>query len=267
MKTILARLADRLILQPSTDPIDPEDRQRILIPFGRGHLEVWANEVHQDAEAPKLIALKFPGTGGRAERAGPHPCELWPEFASNIWTLNPAGYGGSDGPATLQTMAAQNDTVFEFVRKEMPDHQILLTGNSLGCLSALYLAARHEVAGIFVRNPPPLQQLIATQSQYNWWNFGMARFVADQIPSELDAIANAANCQSPAFFLRSGQDTLVPESFQRKIIDAYQGPKQEFIIPGAEHHELVAEEDFERYKLEMMRFKDQWMQYIGMKRG
>ena len=223
MKTFLSRVADRLVLCPSNDPIDPEDRQRVLIPFDGGHLEAWTNEVHQDTDSPKLVAIKFPGTGGRAERAGPHPCELWPEFSSKIWTINPAGYGGSDGSASLSTMPAQADAVFSFVRRELSDHRILLVGNSLGCLSALYLAARHQVAGIFVRNPPPLQQLIATRPKYNWWNFGMARFVAAQIPLELDAIANAARCECPAFFLRSEKDTVVPASFQRRIIDAYAG--------------------------------------------
>ena len=260
MKTLLSQLADRLVLMPSTDPIDPEDRQRILIPFDGGHLEAWANEVHQDVESPKLIALKFPGTGGRAERAGPHPCELWPDFASKIWTINPAGYGGSDGRATLQTMPAQNDAVFEFVRRELPDHKILLTGNSLGCLSALYLAARREVVGIYLRNPPPLQQLIADRPRYNWWNFGTARYVAAQIPTELDAITNAARCDCPAFFLRSEKDTVVPETYQRKIIDAYAGELQEFVVPGAEHDEFVAEEDHERYVAEVEQFKDRWME-------
>jgi len=258
MKFLLAKLADRFVLRPSNDPIDPEDRQRVLIPFDGGHLEVWMNEVHQNINSPKLIALKFPGTGGRAERAGPHPCELWPDFASKIWTINPAGYGGSDGPATLQTLAAQSEAVLSFARKELPDHQILLIGNSLGCLSALYLGSRHEVAGIFVRNPPPLRQLIADREKYNWWNFGMARLLAAQIPKELDPIDNASRCTCPAFFLRSEKDSLVPESYQRKVINAYAGTLQEFIIPGAEHDEFVAEEDFDSYRAAIENFKLEW---------
>lgn len=258
MKKLLAQLADRLVLRASTDPIDPEDRQRVLIPFGSGHLEAWTNEVHQRPDSPKLLALKFPGTGGRAERAGPHPCELWPDFSSKIWTVNPAGYGGSDGQASLQTMARQCDAVFSFARAQLGDHRILLIGNSLGCLSALYLAARHDVAAVFIRNPPPLQQLIAGRLKYNWWNFGTARFVAAQVPSDLDAITNAALCHCPAFFLRSEKDTVVPKQFQRKIIDAYQGPKQEFIIPGAEHDDFVTEADFDSYRDAMLAFKGKW---------
>lgn len=258
MNKRLAKLADRLVLRPSTDPIDPEDRPRILIPFAGGHLEAWANEVHQHSDSPKLLALKFPGTAGRAERAGPHPCELWPNMASKIWTINPAGYGGSDGSASLATMPAQADAVFSFVRNELPDHKILLIGNSLGCTSAFYLAARHDVAAVFVRNPPPLQQLIAGRLKYNWWNFGMARFVAAQVPSELDGVTNAAQCECPAFFLRSEKDTVVPESFQRKIIDAYRGPKQEFVIPGADHDEFVGEDQQETYFEAMKSFKNCW---------
>ncbi len=263
MDTFLARLADRLVLRPSTNPIDPEHRQRILIPFDGGHLEAWSNEVHQDIESPKLIALKFPGTGGRAERAGPHPCELWPDIAAKIWTINPAGYGTSDGAATLSTMAAQCDAVFSLVQNKLSDHRILLVGNSLGCVSALYLAARHDVAAVYLRNPPPLRQLIAERPKYNWWNFGMARLVAAQIPSELDAIANAARCKCPAFFLRSEQDTVVPAAYQRKIIDAYRGNVQEFIIPGAEHDDFVAEEDFDPYRDALLEFKKRFFTYFS----
>lgn len=246
----LAKFADRVVLCPSKHPIDPEDRQRRLIPFADGHLEAWTTSVHQDENATtKLEAIKFPGNAGRAERGSAHPCELWPNVASEIWTINPAGYGGSDGTASLQKIARDCEAVFSFVADQFPDQKRLLIGNSLGCLSVFYLAARHDVDAIYLRNPPPLKQLIAQRPRYNWWNFGIARYVAKTIPDELDVLENAAQVKCPAFFLRSEKDTIVPLKYQQMILDAYAGPISDFVIQGAEHHDLVGETQRDAYRL------------------
>jgi len=141
----------------------------------------------------------------------------------------------------LQTTALQCESVLEFVRERHPDWDVLLVGNSLGCVSALYLGARHEVAGLYLRNPPPVAQMISQWKKYNWWNFGMAKFVADMIPDELDSVANAKKCQWPLFVTQSDSDTVVPVEFQNQILEAYSGPKDTFVIPDADHATLLPE--------------------------
>ncbi len=254
MKKLLARLADRLVLCSSTNFIDPEDRIRREFPFDDGHLEIFECYRNEVEGAPGLVVLKFPGTGGRAERAGPHPAELVNGYSKVVWTFNPAGYGGSSGRASLQTLSRQCDALMEHVTSCFPGWNILLTGNSLGCISALYLAARHPVVGVYLRNPPPLAAMISERQRYNWWNFGTARFVGDMVPGELDSVANARQCKVPCLFLQSGQDTVVPVEFQDRIIEAWQGEKFKFVIPGAEHHERVPEELADEYLNLMQEF-------------
>lgn len=247
---MLSRLADRLILCPTTDPIETGSLQRQLINAPVGEIEAWTTLSNPNAIPESkidLIAIKFPGTGGRAENSGPHPFEVWQDRVTEVWTINHAGYGGSAGVASMQNMAGTCDAVWSHVARQYPDMPIWVVGNSLGSVSALYLAARQNVAGIYLRNPVPTQQLIATRPKYNWWSFGLAKHIARQIPAELDSIENASRSRCPALFVRSEFDRVIPAKYQHMIFDNYAGEKKEFVISGADHHHLVPETQTEAY--------------------
>ena len=260
--SFLAWLADRTILCPSTHPIDAEGKVRHAIPAtssGDKQLEAWvANHDHgaPNEKLRNLTIIKFPGTGGRAERARVHPAECWENFNSEIWTINHLGYGGSDGPATIKSFPESCEAVYQFLADRYPDRPIFVTGNSLGCISALYLAARHPVAGLMLRNPPPLHQLISTRPRYTWWNFGMSRFVANEVPIELDSIANAKSSSAPCLFVQSALDRVVPCNFQDKIIDSYAGPHRKLQIPNVDHHEPIGEDQYDAY-VELLHWLEQ----------
>ena len=260
------RLVDRLILQPSTNPIDPEHRRRVGIPLGTGEIEAWvtgsdptynSHLVIHSHTTPAAgantrsgidrIAIKFPGTGGRAERSGPHPFEIDVDRKTEIWTVNPPGYGGSSGSATITSIAATGDAVWEHLTTHYPGVPIAVVGNSLGCAAALYLAAGKDVAGIYLRNPVPLQQMISSRWKYNWWNFGLARVLARWIPDELDTIENAKRCSCPLLLIRSERDRVSPERYQQLIFGAFRGEKSEFVIEGADHHDQVSDRQRDEY--------------------
>ena len=248
-----SRIADRMILEPSRDPIDSEDRQRRWIESPVGKIEAWIVRRAPTNGAETVFAIKFPGTGGRAERGGPHPCEVWPDVGFEIWTINPPGYGGSEGRAQLAKMPTMIDATFRAVKNASSGNPIYAIGNSLGCLSALRVAAQYPIAGLFVRNPLPLRELIV--GRYSWFNITLfTKAVARQVPDELDAIENARRATCPAFFVMSAADKLVPPEYQRKIIDVYQGPKRIYEIAGADHHDPPLESEFARYVDEL-----QWL--------
>lgn len=247
--SLLSKIADRLILSPSIASIDPGENRREEF-GGEIPIEAWVNEVGNFDQTPpenRLIVLKVPGQRGRAERASVHPAELLVAAngddgnfsAAQTWTLNHRGYGGSMGPASISNFVSTLESFWNHIEKLYPNETKLVTGNSLGCVSALYLARRKNVCGLLLRNPPPLKRLIGTRPKYNWWSLGFAKAIARQIPEELNSIENASHVTCPVLFVTSEKDTVVPVSYQQQIIDAFSGESHQFTIDGAEHHHLI----------------------------
>jgi pimeloyl-ACP methyl ester carboxylesterase len=136
--------------------------------------------------------------------------------------------------------------VMEELQQHASGRPIVLVGNSLGCVSALYLAANYQVSGLILRNPPALREVII--GRYGWRTLFLgARLVARQIPAELCSLQNAARATAPAVFVVSGRDRVVPPKFQQQIIDAYRGPKQALLLPDADHATPMTTNEGERY--------------------
>lgn len=238
---MLARLADRLVLMPTTHPIESETSNRQTISLFGGELEYYADHVAPSKEGPatgKLLLIKFPGTGGRAERAGRHPAECW-GGDTVTWTINPMGYGGSTGPATLQRYPEMVRRIGLHAREVEPDRKIVVTGNSLGGISALAFAASFPVAGMLLRNPAPIHQLISKRRRYVVPTLGLSKLVAATIPVEMDCLINASKTSCPCWFVTCEKDLLVPPSFQDQVWDNLLGVKSRFSIPNAGHGDPV----------------------------
>jgi pimeloyl-ACP methyl ester carboxylesterase len=71
--------------------------------------------------------------------------------------------------------------------------------------------------------------------------------VARQVPSELCAIDNARATDTPALFVMSGRDRLVPPHYQRQIIGAHRGPQRLLVLPHADHASSMEEDERRRY--------------------
>ncbi|MFT5302387.1 MAG: pimeloyl-ACP methyl ester carboxylesterase [Mariniblastus sp.] len=245
--SILSRFADRLVLQPTTRFVEPNGLVRHVITTPESEIEAWTTRSKANHQPHKLLLLKFPGTGGRAERSSLHPAEAWPQAETEAWTFNHRGYGGSTGPASLDNFKHTCDAAYKAATTQFPGHHVVVYGNSLGCLSALYISANHPVHGAYLRNPPPLANMIATRPRYAAWSFGFSRWIAKQIPLELDSLENARQSTCPALFIQSELDRVVPTSYQDQVIAAYAGPIRKLVLAGADHHHRAPEEQLEQY--------------------
>jgi pimeloyl-ACP methyl ester carboxylesterase len=130
---------------------------------------------------------------------------------------------------------------YDALRREHPDKPIFVSGFSMGTTASLYLAVHRPVTGLLLHNPPPLRQVI--MGRYGWWNLWLlAGPIALQIPADLDSLANARQLKVPAVFVISGNDEVVPPAYQRKVADAYAGPKQIITAQAASHNTPFTEE-------------------------
>jgi len=256
--SLLSKIADRLILCPSTGPVDSgENRRELVFDSDDIQIEAWVSTLGDFKSTPaeeRLIVLKIPGTGGRAERASVHPCELMinrekqsPFKAAEVWTLNHRGYGGSTGPPSVQNFIATLEAFWDCIEERYPTEKKLATGNSLGCISAMYLATWKNISAVLLRNPPALQRLISDRPRYNWWSFGMTKHIVNQIPELLDSLTNATLAKCPALFVTSEKDRVVPPMYQQEIMDAYIDEKRQFIIEGAGHGDRIPEHQESEY--------------------
>jgi pimeloyl-ACP methyl ester carboxylesterase len=111
---------------------------------------------------------------------------------------------------------------------------IIVMGNSLGTVTALHLAANFPVAGLILRNPPPLRHLIV--GRHGWWNLWVgAMLIAQKVPLDICSIRNARQVSCPAVFLSSCKDQTVPAMYQEKIFRAFGGPYRLLRMEDADH--------------------------------
>ncbi len=243
----LDRLTDRLVLKPTTHSIDPGTQIRQMIPCGQDQIEAWTTRINVPAAEHNIVVVKFIGNGGRAERSTAQPASLWENIHSEIWTINPFGYGGSSGPATLQRFPKMVDAVYDHIRNRFPGFKLVVFGNSIGTVSALRLAAKYHVDGLCIRNPVPIHQLISQRPKYAVPSLSLSSLVAKRIPQSLNAVQNAQQVNAPALFVTLTDDTMIPRRFQAKVINAFAGEKKLFSVPG-NHNDPIPEEFHDQYR-------------------
>jgi pimeloyl-ACP methyl ester carboxylesterase len=233
--------ANTQVLCWSHETLDPGiARQHLLKVEGR-QVECWvARSPAASQHGPEGYVLFFVGQGDRADRYLSDEAGWWPQPVE-IWGMNYPGSGGSEGPAEITRVGPDALAVYDTVRKIAGDHPIFVEGGSLGTTVALCVAAARPVGGVILLNPPPLRQLII--GEYSWWNLGLiSHYIANQIPADLDSIANASRATAPAVILSAGSDETVPPKYQRMVIDAYAGPKRIVEMPNRGHEDDLTED-------------------------
>lgn len=238
LSAVVGGCADRLILYPTNQPIQADGIERHTITCQDKTVEIWyckSAGVTQH-QPPQAYVLSFVGNASRAEWTAPFFAKDWGSRPVEVWAVNYPGYGGSEGPARLRSMAPVALAAYDALYAVAADKPIFIDARSIGTAAGLYGAALRKVAGCVLHNPPPLRRLIL--GRFGWWNLWLlAGPVSLSIPSELDSIANAKSVSAPAVFMLAGADEVVPPGYQKLVVDAYAGPKRLVHLPGAGHND------------------------------
>jgi pimeloyl-ACP methyl ester carboxylesterase len=235
-----AHLADRLILFPTSGPIDAGGAVRKLIPFENGELEIWTARSQQALQQghADIFILRFYGNADRADRWAAAEAKMWNDRAVEIWGMNYPGFGGSSGPARLSLIGPAAIAAFDELKLRANDRRIVAYGASIGATAALQVAAKRPVAGLILHNPPPLREMILRQ--FGWWNLWLvAGPIALQIPGDLDSIGNAETSRAPAIFLLADKDEIVAPRFHRLVVKAYAGETRVIALRNAHHNDPI----------------------------
>jgi pimeloyl-ACP methyl ester carboxylesterase len=239
-------LLDRMVLQPTRHEIDFAPKRREVLNIEGEPLECFVQQNYLSDEPPELLALKFPGTAGRAERSTEFPMSQFPNLRCVTWTWNPPGYGGSAGRASLSRIANASIEFWRQVvqREAGPNTCVWLCGNSLGCVSAMNVAAalpKNSLrTGMLLRNPPPLTEVVKRiADRYPLGN--LMGPVADSLMDSMNVLRTASEITLPAVFLQSELDELVPVGMQDEVIKEYAGPHRVVLMEGLSHGGLATD--------------------------
>jgi pimeloyl-ACP methyl ester carboxylesterase len=240
--------ADRLILYPPSDAkAGPGVERRTLERAGKT-IEIFTARSGgaKDVE-PRAFMLEFTGNATRAEFIVAYVASRWQQRPVETWVVNYPGYGGSTGPARLRDIPPTALAAYDELRAVAGDRPIIVAGQSLGSVAALYVAAHRPVAGTIIQNAPPLPDVI--WGHYGWWNLWLlATPVALQIPRDMNSLINAKHAITPALIVISGADRTVPARFQRKVADAYAGEKRLMVRADADHNTPLSDADEVRFR-------------------
>ena len=232
--------ADMLILHPTTDRyfVAGTTRREVPVP-GAKPVEVWTMRSPGARSAePAAYVLEFVGNASRAEGMADFVAEEWGHRPVEVWAVNYPGYGGSPGPARLAAIPPAALAAYDALKQRAGGKPIFVSGQSLGTTAALHVAANRPVAGAVLWSPPPLRDMIL--KRFGWWNLWLlAGPVAIQVPGQLDSLRNARKVTAPAVFVATGNDTVVPLSYQAKVSDGYAGEKRFIRLPDSEHNALL----------------------------
>ncbi|WP_146596451.1 alpha/beta hydrolase [Novipirellula galeiformis] len=260
-------MLDKLVLRPTRDRVDHGMQQRLVLSSRFGPLETFGlanfpdpNFLQPDFAAsdfvatdpPDLLLLKFPGTAGRAERSSSFPADLMRDTRTHVWTWNPPGYGNSAGRPTLRRIAAAaidffNASIQRYEQLyDAPLPPVWLCGNSLGCATALHVAAvapqsSTAIRGLILRNPPPVD-LVVKHVARRYPLGKLIHPVADQLAPSMNAIYSASKVTQPAIFLQCQNDSLVPPELQQQVRDAHAGPQTLVPLKSLGHDGVMDEQ-------------------------
>lgn len=231
--------ADKLILFPQTGDYSSIGNERRVLKLEGADLEIWTARP-SDRSEPKAFLLSFNGNADRAESSVIAESHFWGAHPIGVWSVNYPGYGGSTGPAKLSKLAPAGLAAYDELKKIAGDRPIFVSGNSLGSTVAMHIAANRPVAGVIAMNPPPLRNLI--MGRFGWWNLWLISTpVALGVPQDLNSLINARKATAPALFILSEIDEIVPVKYQRKVFDAYAGPKRHIVLTGGHNDPLTPE--------------------------
>lgn len=240
----MRRLLDYVSLAPTRHEIAVAgmDREQIVVAGRR--VDAFVLKHRAEESSLRLKVLKFVGAGGRAENMTPHPIEHWNGVNAEVWSVNPPGYGNSEGRASLHHIVPTALALYDRAVGKA-ECQVLLMGTSLGAATAVAVAAQRPVSGLLVRDTPQLRQVIA--QRFGWWTLGAANVSARQLPEDLNTLAAANECAAPALFITSGRDRIVPCGIQHQVVKAYAGARKVVHFPHADHGEPPRQADLPNY--------------------
>ena len=200
----------------------------------------------RDNGASQLVVLRLLGARGRAELATLDPVDRAPVSAATVWTMNPPGFGGSDGPLDLDGYKRGALAAFDFVRAHHPGARVWVYGKCIGGAIALHVAASRSPDAIIVKNLVDVAAVTRVRLA-RWLPARLTRYIAQSAQAEIDVGALAAAALCPALFVVSREDEVANPDTQFAVARTYAGGAATLSVHGDHDRPALAPDDEQGY--------------------
>lgn len=199
---------------------------------------------HADETAP--VILYFGGNGENSSTK-----VLWllneskertPFFKYNFIYFDYPGYGKSSGSPSEASFKHFGLSVYDWVKENYPDSEIILLGYSIGTGVANYVASERNVDGLILLAP--------YADGYDLYNNQVGIFHGPLqllVTYKMEAINFAKNISVSPLILASDQDEIVPYESSLRLSKAYPYGSEFITINGIAHNDLKSNQDVLNY--------------------
>lgn len=200
---------------------------RVEIPSANIALEGWWAE--NPAASTRAVILYFGGNGEDVLYTATTARHI---DARRALFVNYRGYGGSPGKPTQKALFEDALAIYDYVvASGVPPEDVVAMGRSLGAGVATMLAATRRVRGAILVTP---YDSIASVAARHYAFLPVRLLLRHPFP----ASDYAKNAHVPALMLAGASDFIVPAIHAQRLHEAWAGPKEIHILPGAGHNNI-----------------------------
>jgi pimeloyl-ACP methyl ester carboxylesterase len=154
----------------------------------------------------------------------------------SILAIDYPGYGKSKGSPEIDNLYTFADSTYNYVKRKYPDYNIILWGQSLGTIPAIYLAKNKEVELLISEGTITILPDLKNSLE--------AFYSTDQhkVNLQIDSVRNFDNyekikgIQNRVIFIHGDNDKIAKFNFAKTLYDGFDSDKKEFIVLSGSGH-------------------------------
>jgi fermentation-respiration switch protein FrsA (DUF1100 family) len=149
---------------------------------------------------------------------------------SSVLMIDYRGYGKSTGRPSENGLYADAQAAYDYLLKTIRPQDIVVHGESLGTAAAVDLASRHQCGGVVLEAAFTAASDVAGT---------VLPVIGPLLIRSFDSRRKIKRVQAPILFIHGSADHTIPMQLGRALFDAAPEPKSFWVIPGADHNDIV----------------------------
>lgn len=231
------------------EPLDQHHQYNFETPFEERNFEMSdgavINALHFKADSSKGIIYYHHGNAGNLDRWG-GIAEYFIQFGYEVLIYDYRGYGKSNGTRSEKTLHQDAQHIYDELKKDWGDEQIILYGRSLGSGMACHVASSNNAKMLILETPFYSLQSMAS------WRFP---FLPTKILVKYDMLnwKRLRESNLPIHIFHGTDDGVVPHWSGKKLYESVKEKATLTTIEGAQHNNLIEFEGFREGVNELLR--------------